>query len=625
MLHALLDYARQEKLAVEPGFRPKTVRWLVEFSFEGRFLGLYDLTGGDRKSKGREFPKCPDLSQPELIGAGSGARHFLVDGLDVIALLTKDGQVDEKLQAKHAYFADLLEQASSSVAELAPLAAALRDEATLEAIRAKLAEQKAKPTDSATLALTDSSGNLSILIERDHWHGWWRAFRSQLAVARSKKGSGKGRKQKVDTAESKMLCLLSGELVEPQPTHKEKITSLSDVGGLSMGDALVSFDKEAFRSFGLQQAANAAMGETMVKTYSDALNHLIKYHSRRLAGTKVIYWYSGTVEPEDDPIRELLEGFGLSEETVDVEEPTEDDGAKETRAKGEKARARGCARRLLDAISHGKRPDLADFRYYALTLSANSGRVVIRDWMEGTFEQLCQNVNAWFDDLEIVHRNENRTAKAPKFAAVLAAPLRDLKDASAPLVTALWRCALRRKQPIPHHIMAQTLQRVRIDLIQGEAPRHARLGLLKAFCIREQRTPNMTTKLNEFETDPAYLCGRIMAVLARIQLAAMPEVGVGVVQRYYAAASATPALTLGRMVRTAQIAHLPKIKKDKKWLTMWFENQLAEIWNKLNQAPPSVLNLKEQTLFAMGYYQQNAKRFEGSKQSSEADTEGSDE
>ena len=135
----------------------------------------------------------------------------------------------------------------------------------------------------------------------------------------------------------------------------------------------------------------------------------------------------------------------------------------------------------------------------------------------------------------------------------------------------------------------------------------------------------MTTKLNEFETDPAYLCGRIMAVLARIQLAAMPEVGVGVVQRYYAAASATPALTLGRMIRTAQIAHLPKIRKDKKGLTIWFENQLAEIWNKLNQAPPSVLNLKEQTLFAMGYYHQNAKRSERRKQPSEADTEGSDE
>jgi len=135
----------------------------------------------------------------------------------------------------------------------------------------------------------------------------------------------------------------------------------------------------------------------------------------------------------------------------------------------------------------------------------------------------------------------------------------------------------------------------------------------------------MTTELNECETDPAYLCGRIMAVLARIQAEAMPEVAVGVVQRYYAAASATPAITLGRMVRTAQIAHLPKIKKDKKGLTIWFENQLVEIWNKLNQAPPRVLNLTEQTLFAMGYYHQKAKRYEGSKQAFEANTENADE
>jgi CRISPR-associated protein Csd1 len=63
---------------------------------------------------------------------------------------------------------------------------------------------------------------------------------------------------------------------------------------------------------------------------------------------------------------------------------------------------------------------------------------------------------------------------------------------------------------------------------------------------------------------------------------------------------------LGRLVRTAQVAHLPKI--DSGGLRQWFENQLSDIWRRLQTAPPRVLTLEEQTLFAMRYYHQMAQR-----------------
>ena len=43
MLHALKEYATLENIAAETGFKPKTVRWLLVFSTEGRFLGVQDL------------------------------------------------------------------------------------------------------------------------------------------------------------------------------------------------------------------------------------------------------------------------------------------------------------------------------------------------------------------------------------------------------------------------------------------------------------------------------------------------------------------------------------------------------------------------------------------------------
>ena len=179
---------------------------------------------------------------------------------------------------------------------LGPIAAALRDEPTLEAIREKLSEGKAKPTEAATLVVADKDNN-SILVERDDWHVWWRAYRRGMADDRKSKVSPSRRNNASSDAELShgMRCLLSGELVEPLATHS-KIERLSDVGGLSMGDSLVSFDKEAFTSYSLEQGANAAVGETMAKTYVTALNHLIRYQSRRLAGVKVVYWYSGRIE-----------------------------------------------------------------------------------------------------------------------------------------------------------------------------------------------------------------------------------------------------------------------------------------------------------------------------------------
>ena len=606
MLHALLDYAKREDLTAEPGFKPKTVRWLLVFSADGRFIGVQDLRGDDPRSRGREFKACPDLTQQIMVAVGGGCRHFLVDGVDVVVLLTKDGQVDEKLAVKHEFFCNLLDQASSAVAVLGGIAAALRDDTVLESIRAKLAEGKAKPTDLATFAVAGSQGEASVLVEQQDWHAWWTAFRAQLVAKRRPKAARRGRKATgADAGTLRMRCLLSGELVEPQPTHN-KIEGLSDVGGLSMGDTLTSFDKDAFGSFALQQGANAAMSEEMVKVYTTALNDLIRHHSYRLAGAKIIYWYSGRVEEQYDALAEVLAGFDRPE-TDNADDSAEGQTAAADRA--ELARATNRARRALDAIRSGEHPELGEFRYYALTLSANSGRVVIRDWMEGPFEELLRAVNAWFEDLAIVERHGRRVIQSHKLAAVLAAPLRDLKDATGPLVTSMWRCAVKgRKQPIPHQVMAQTLARVRIDLIQGESPRHARLGLLKAFCNRNQEIPNMTASLNEHETHPAYLCGRIMAILARIQQAALGDVGAGVVQRYYAAASATPALVLGRLVRTAQIAHLPKI--DSEGLRRWFDKQLADVWNSLKEPPPRVLTLEEQTLFAMGYYHQSAKRSE---------------
>jgi CRISPR-associated protein Csd1 len=135
------------------------------------------------------------------------------------------------------------------------------------------------------------------------------------------------------------------------------------------------------------------------------------------------------------------------------------------------------------------------------------------------------------------------------------------------------------------------------------------MGIIKAYHLRKYRKEDNTIMaeklkpvLNEDFPSAAYQCGRLMAVLADLQKAALGDVSAGVVQRYYAAASTTPALVLGRLTRNSQF-HLNKLDPG---LAYWYESKIAAIWQKLQEAPPRTLSLEEQSFFALGYYQQLA-------------------
>ncbi len=591
MLYALKQHAEARGWTSEPGFRPKTIRWLLSFSRDGQFLGAQDMSGELKGSKGREFPRCPDLSQPEIKAGGAGCRHFLADSADVVALLTKDGDADEKLKAKHKYFVGLLQKASDADPDLAVVAESLCKETVLADIRTKLTEAKAGPTDQVSFAVLDT--DKPILVERDSWHNWWRSFRVEL-TARKVGKSPSAR----NALSGRMRCLLSGEMVTPAQTHN-KVTGLVDVGGLAMGDVLSPFKQPSTCSFGLEQAANSAMSEEMAEVYRATLNRLIADNGRKLAGAKVVYWYIGDIHTDEDPMPELFDGFDFGQANVGQPDSRKEPPNEERHRQQAESRAA----RLLEAIRSGDQnaKRLMDARYCALTLSANSGRVVVRDWIEGQFAALVRNIHAWFDDMAIVRRDGNALAPSPKFLAVLGATARDLRDVPPPHEAEMWRVAVRYRT-IPQFTMAEALARVKVDIVQAVPMNHARMGLLKAYHKRKG-DKNMQPYLNEEHPNPAYHCGRLMAVLAEVQREALGNVGAGVIQRYYAAASTTPALVLGRLVRTANY-HFDKVGYYKKRIGL--KDLLVGIWCPLKDTVPCILELEDQSYFALGYYQQLA-------------------
>ncbi|MFN7963399.1 MAG: type I-C CRISPR-associated protein Cas8c/Csd1 [Thermoanaerobaculia bacterium] len=573
MLEQLIRYAQREQLVAEPGFGPKNVHWGLVLDASGRLLSVQGFP-----PKGRSFPCCPELSDSEMKKGGPGCRHFLVDNAEVVTLLSKE--VTAKVEAKHAYFRRFHREAARELPELGPVAAFLDDPAELARAREELAVRKARPTDNLTFAVLAEAAHYPV--EGEAWHAWWRRFRGELLGKATAAPAEEGEEP---AGSRTMICLATGQPVQPVLTQP-KIRGLSDVGGLATGDALASYKQDSFRSFGLVQSENAAISQAAASLYRAGLNALIEKNGQRLAGAKVVHWYSGKVAREEDPLAFVVE-------------PPE---------RGEAAATRE-ARKLLTAIERGERPDLADNRYFALTLSGASGRVMVRDFLEGRFGELLENVNLWFEDLEIVRRDGLGPAPDPKFLAVGGALVRELKELASPVVATLWRVALA-GEDFPQNLLARAVERFRADVFADAPFLHARVGLMKAYHRRRQRRhPNregahpMEPGLKEDHPAPAYQCGRLLAALAALQYSALGDVGAGVVQRYFAAASATPSLVLGRMLRLAQ-HHLGKLERG---MAFWHQERIANILRQVDsERLPRTLTLEEQSLFALGYYQQIA-------------------
>lgn len=353
----------------------------------------------------------------------------------------------------------------------------------------------------------------------------------------------------------------------------------------------------------------------------DGLTHLLKA-SRRIAGTRVAYWYRKDVCREDDMLAFLTDLY--SEEQIET-------GALAT------------AKDLLKAIDEGNRPGLIDNHYFAMTLSGAAGRAMVRDWMEGDFKNLVTNIKDWFSDLEVVAITGKKPAPQQKLETVVTSLLADKRpsqkydDWVKPIGSArrqLLHAAIQHQQiprlvierlavVLPAFVMSDGVQSALLPNRERTADDstgrvvsrlYARMGLIRAYFSRlyPGGDNNMTAYLNPEHPVAAYHCGRLLAVLANLQHEALDDVGANVVQRFYTGFSQTPGLLLGRLIGNAQ-NHLASVRKKNPGLAWWYENLIAEVKGRLGDGAPRMLDPEGQGLFALGYYQQLAQLRAGNK------------
>lgn len=118
--------------------------------------------------------------------------------------------------------------------------------------------------------------------------------------------------------------------------------------------------------------------------------------------------------------------------------------------------------------------------------------------------------------------------------------------------------------------------------------------------------------------NPGYQLGRLFAVYELAQRSALGRVNSSIRDKYFGAASATPASVFPLIVRGGQ-PHLAKVRKEKPGWAALIERELEEINGhfkpKASAEPtwPRSLRLRDQGEFALGYYHQRAAKLSNDK------------
>lgn len=418
---------------------------------------------------------------------------------------------------------------------------------------------------------------------------------------------GPGAEACASTSHTTQRCLVSGELADVARLHP----AIKGVNGAqSSGASIVSFNLEAFNSYGKSQGNNAPVSEQAAFAYTTVLNHLLRRdpHNRQrlsVGDASVVFWAEAQ-DPEqaqsnEDLLAMLLNPDSKSDEGQEAEKIRH---AMEVVAKG----------RPLAELD----PKLdASTRMFVLGLAPNASRLSIRYWLCDTLGDLVERLRQHAQDLDL-EPSPWKTAPSVWRLALATAPSRgDPPKAKAedvpPLLAGELMRAILTGRHYPQSLLTNVVMRMRSDGdISG-----VRTALCKAVLNRDLRLSHsnvpdkeVPVSLDVHSTNSGYLLGRLFAVLEGAQrLALGSQVNATIRDRYYGSASATPALVFPFLLRNTQ-NHMSRIRKDKPGAAINIERDIQEVIDKLPGEFPKHLGMQDQGRFAIGYYHQAQARFQ---------------
>lgn len=382
----------------------------------------------------------------------------------------------------------------------------------------------------------------------------------------------------IETEDSHQICLVSGEPDEPTRLH----TAIKGVwGAQSSGANIVSFNLDAFCSFGKEQGLNAPVGKKAEFAYTTALNSMLVKGSRQrlqAGDATTVFWAEKKNEIEDV----FADIFG---------EPAKENPEQATKS----------VRVLYEAPKAGAPPLVEDLtRFYVLGLAPNAARIAVRFWHAGTVGETARHILQHFDDCSMIH-GPKQPEYLSLFRLLISTAALGKSDNIPPNLSGEFMKAILAGTPYPQTILAAAIRRCRAE----REITYPRAAIIKAVLARAARIHGHTEKevdmaLDTGNTNIGYRLGRLFATLEKIQEEASPGINATIRDRFYGAASGTPVTAFPHLMKLKN-HHLAKLENRGRAVNL--EKIIGEIMDGIVDFPTH-LNLQDQGRFAVGYYHQ---------------------
>lgn len=406
------------------------------------------------------------------------------------------------------------------------------------------------------------------------------------------------------------VCLITGKrggLV--------RLTTRTPIRGGNAKGKLVAFNEDkGFDSFGKKQCLNAPISYEAEEAYTTALNHLLDDDSRNkfMLGDKsntrtFVFWASGTNEACQKMEESLFDLLWFSG----------DDDKDDPNAKIEEVR------KVFNAINSGKLKAELDDRFYILGLAPAMTRIAVVYWSETSLHDFAKKINRHFCDMEIVDPRENRWPYYGLWAMIKTVTLNGDRENITPNLPEAVAKSIFEGLPYPQTLYMACLRRIRAESAKTKEVKAkkakeedtktkknkgtgsvypGRAAIIKAYLNRlnDNKNEKITVMLDKENQNQGYLCGRLFAVLDKIQEDTYHINSIR--ERYMNSASTTPAAVFATILNLS-MHHSEKL--DKAWLKVKYEKIKQEIIAKLPaDGFPAHLDLQDQGRFFVGYYHQ---------------------
>ncbi len=393
------------------------------------------------------------------------------------------------------------------------------------------------------------------------------------------------------------ICLVSGNKAPIARLHP----AIKGVwGAQSSGASIVSFNLDAFTSYGHDQGDNAPVSEAAAFAYTTALNKFLERdsgHRIQIGDASVVFWADGSGAEAAEGIFSAM--FGGEEEV------------------NEHSEAKKIAD-ILEQMRQGKplatiAPELAKgIRFHVLGLAPNAARLSIRFWLEENFGILARNYQRFLTDMAITPLSD-RDQKAPLWRYILESATLGKRENVPPNLAGDWMRAILTGTHYPLTLLSTILMRLRADKqVNG-----LRVAILKAVLIRNFGMKKEAPVALDLENrNKGYLLGRLFAVYEHVQSAALGRhVNATVKDKFYGAASAQPRKIFA-LLESNSANHLSKVGKQAPGYRVVLEKRVGGIMDLMSPDDdpfPASLSSEQQALFGLGYYHQRNEFFKKSE------------